>query len=205
MSDSSPRSWAPPDVDGPVVSSRGRSTSVADLNIKLEAARELLFEESRRRGYKQGMADVAVIRDQLRLDASRLHDILAQICSPLANLEDDLVTELTELALAIGKQLARRELRLEPTQVAAIVRETITLLPTNSREVRVLLHPADAAVLRDSLAPASAERAWQLLEDPVMSRGGCRVESEFARIDARFETRVAAITATLLDSSSAPA
>ncbi len=114
----------------------------------------------------------------------------------------ELVDELSGLALSIGKQLARRELHLDPAQVTAIVRETIALLPANSREIKVYLHPDDAAVLRDCLAPATLERAWALLEDPVMSRGGCRVASEHARIDARFESRVAAILVQLLPDTS---
>jgi hypothetical protein len=37
-----------------------------------------------------------------------------------------------------------------------------------------------------------------LLEDPLMSRGGCRVEAEASRIDARLETRVAAAMVAIL-------
>ena len=201
MSDSEARSWALPDVTGPVVASRSRSTSAADLSVHMSAAQQRSFAESRRRGLEQAALEANALQDQLRSTAAQLQQLLQQVSRPLAALENELTDELILLALSIGKQLARRELRIDPAQVAAIVRETIALLPANSRDVRVLLHPADAAVLRDNLAPASVERAWQLLEDPVMTRGGCRIESEHARIDSRFESRVAAIADQLLDAA----
>jgi flagellar assembly protein FliH len=36
------------------------------------------------------------------------------------------------------------------------------------------------------------------VEDPVMSRGGCRVSTETAQIDARLETRIGSVVSALL-------
>jgi flagellar assembly protein FliH len=186
------------------MASRGRSSSAANLSEQVLASQQRAFEEARQSGFARGMLEANAVRDQLLAESAMLGSAFSQAARPLAQLDDALVEELSQLALCVGKQLARRELRIDPAQVAAIVRETIGLLPANSRDVRVVLHPADAAVLRDKLAPASVERAWQLLEDPVMGRGGCRVESEHARIDARFESRVAAIASALLDPGTEP-
>ena len=196
--------WLLPNVAGPVVASRSRSSSAQDLSEQALATQQRVFEEARQLGFTQGMIEANAVRDQLLAEAARLNSALTQAAKPLAQLDSALLDELSQLALCVGKQLARRELRIDPAQVAAIVRETIALLPANSRDVRVVLHPADAAVLREKLAPASAERAWQLLEDPVMGRGGCRVLSEHVRIDASFEGRVAAIAGALLDPGSGP-
>jgi flagellar assembly protein FliH len=106
--------------------------------------------------------------------------------------------QLTELAIAIARQLLRRELKIDPSQVIAVVRETVALLPAAARDVRVLLHPEDAALLRERLVAPQIESAWTLLEDPMMSRGGCRVTAEAAQIDARVETRLAAVMSALL-------
>jgi flagellar assembly protein FliH len=54
-------------------------------------------------------------------------------------------------------------------------------------------------VVRERLAsPAGAERAWTIVEDPVMTRGGCRVTTETALIDARLETRINAVISSML-------
>jgi flagellar assembly protein FliH len=202
MSETQPKSWLLPDVAGPVVSSRSRSTSASDLTEQQRLARQQSFEEARRQGFANGMQEAQRLRDELQGQVDSLAAVLEAVACFKVSADVELVDELSSLALSIGKQLARRELRLDPAQVAAIVRETIALLPANSREIKVYLHPDDAVVLRDRLAPATLERAWDLLEDPVMSRGGCRVASEHASIDARFESRVAAILAQLLPETS---
>jgi flagellar assembly protein FliH len=92
----------------------------------------------------------------------------------------------------------RRELRTDPAQLIAIIRETVALLPAATRDVRVHLHPEDATIVREKLATPTADRAWTIVEDPVMTRGGCRVTTDTAHIDQRLETRIRNIMATLL-------
>jgi flagellar assembly protein FliH len=106
--------------------------------------------------------------------------------------------QLAALALIIARQLVRRELQLDPAQVIAVIRETVALLPVAARDVRVHLHPQDAAVVRERLATPASDRAWSLVEDPVMARGGCRVTTDTASIDARLETRINAVAVAVL-------
>ena len=51
---------------------------------------------------------------------------------------------------------------------------------------------------------ARAERAWTLVEDPTLARGGCLVRSDNSQIDARFESRVHAVLAAALGEQRAP-
>jgi flagellar assembly protein FliH len=52
--------------------------------------------------------------------------------------------------------------------------------------------------VRQHLAPTESERAWAIVEDPVMARGGCQITTSTSRIDARLETRLGAILSELL-------
>ena len=52
--------------------------------------------------------------------------------------------------------------------------------------------------MRERLGAGGGERAWSLIEDPTLTRGGCIVQSEASRIDARLESRIAAIAASAL-------
>jgi len=72
------------------------------------------------------------------------------------------------------------------------------LLPIAARNIKVHLHPDDAAILRDRLAAPVGEREWDLREDPLMARGGCRVTTDNASIDARFEASIGAAMRGLL-------
>ena len=88
--------------------------------------------------------------------------------------------------------------RTDPQQVIAVIRETLALLPVAAREVRLHLHPEDAALVRERLAEPNAERAWSVVEDPVIGRGGCRLTSENSSIDAQVESRLGAAIAAAL-------
>jgi flagellar assembly protein FliH len=53
-------------------------------------------------------------------------------------------------------------------------------------------------VVKQHLAPTENERAWTIIEDPVMARGGCQITTNTSRIDARLETRLGSILSELL-------
>jgi flagellar assembly protein FliH len=189
--------WRLPAVEGPII---GRTRE--DRRAAAEESARLALEQAQARGYEAGMAR-ARAETSARLAAleervQRLDAALHLLARPLEQLDADIESELARLSLAIGKQLARRELHVEPAQVIAIVRESLALLPAAAREVRVHLHPQDAATVREHLPAPASERAWTLVEDPTLSRGGCVVHSESARIDARLESRIAAVAASAL-------
>lgn len=196
MSDAS--RWRLPDVRGPVVAPRGRTPSVAAL---VEAEREAWrqgFERGRAEG--RAAAEAAQAAQAARLDelVARFASLCDQLARPIEPLDDDVAHQLARLALQVGAQLARRELAVDPAQVIAIIREAVGLLPLGAREVRVYVHPADGAAIRARLVESTGERAWTLLDDPVMARGGCRVATDHSSIDARLDSRLATIVASVL-------
>jgi len=181
-----------PEMLGPVVGRNGdRGTSVDALRA--------LRQEAETRGYEAGMAnaklEMAARIAALDARVRQLDTVLQFLSRPLQELDAQVDQELSQLALAVGKQLARRELRADPAQVIAVIRESLSLLPAAARDVRVHLHPEDATVVRERLSatPGDAPRAWTVVEDPTLSRGGCIVRSENSQIDARLESRVQAV------------
>jgi flagellar assembly protein FliH len=182
---------------GPVVGARGRTAGPRDLADADQAAWQSGFDAGQARGLKLGFEaaaeQIAARESLLAKHIANAEKLLEALAAPLRELDDKTERELCQLALAIGKQLARRELAADPSQVIAIVRDTVGLLPANARQVRVHLHPLDAAVVRDRLALPGQDAAWAIVEDPVMGRGGCRVSTENAQIDGRLESRVAAL------------
>ena len=189
--------WRLPEVEGPII---GRS-----LEARGAASEEpvrLVLKEAEVRGYEAGMAraraetgkQLAALEERVKRLGAALH-LLAR---PLEQLDAEMESDLAQLALAVGKQIARRELRIEPTQVIAILRESLAFLPAAAREVRVHLHPEDAATVREHLTAPTSGEAWTIVEDPTLSRGGCIVHSQSSRIDARLESRIAAVAASAL-------
>jgi flagellar assembly protein FliH len=158
-----------------------------------------LQAEAHKEAFDQGLAEGrAAGRAEVRAEVQRLAAMIHDLAKPFEVLDAEVERELLTLAMALARQIVRRELKADPAQIIGIVREAIAALPAASREVRVHLHPEDAAVVREHLAPTESERAWVMVEDPVMARGGCRITTATSRIDARLETRLAAILSELM-------
>ena len=189
--------WSPPQVEGahPARSREPRGPGVPTSGVSAA-------QQAEAAGYAAGLAraelEVNARLAQLGSRIERLDAVLRQLASPLKLMDAEVEQTLLALALAIGSQLARRALQAEPGQAIALVRECLKQLPLGAREIRVRLHPEDAALVREKLATPAGPSAWQLLEDPTLTRGGCLIESEHSRIDARFESRMNAIVASAL-------
>jgi flagellar assembly protein FliH len=192
--------WPLPAVEGPLANSLRdeRARAAGEQRAGPEAAR----------GYEAGLAraqaEMQPRLEELAARVRRLDAVLQLLAQPLRALDDEVEKQLLELAFAVGKQLARRELSAAPAQIVAILRECLEQLPLAAREVRVHLHPEDAAIVRERLAAPAEQRAWILVEDPTLARGGCLVRSDTSQIDARFESRVNAALASALGEQRAP-
>jgi flagellar assembly protein FliH len=197
--------WDLPTVAGTTIQGRRPGRTVGELQDVERRA----YQEAHAKGHAAGLAAARAesqqALNQLKAQAATFEKMLAAVSQPFSELDDQVEEQLVQLAVTVARQLVRRELRMDPAQVIAIIRETVALLPAATRDVRVHLHPDDAAVVRERLATPGTERAWTIVEDPVMTRGGCRVTTDTAQIDARLETRIQSIMTAMLGEERADA
>jgi flagellar assembly protein FliH len=189
--------WVAPDADAVARGARraAQGASFMSLGGRFPDLEREAFDAAHAAGLAEGRAAGQM---ELRRRTERLDALLSNLARPFADLDQEVEQQLVDLALALARQLVRRELRIDPTQVIAIVREAVSVLPVSARDVRVHLHPEDAAIVREYLAPTENVRAWKLVEDPVMMRGGCQVATSTSRVDARLETRLGKLVAELV-------
>jgi flagellar assembly protein FliH len=193
------RRWDLPSVEGAAMPRPGaKGVNVMHLSIVEREAWEHGYKDGHVEGVRKGEAELAKRINEVNVKIAALEAILGTLARPLEQLDEQVETELTRLALTVAKHLVRRELKIDPTQIIGIIRHTVSLLPLASRNIRVHLHPDDAIVVREKLAAPQGEQQWQISEDPLMARGGCRVTTDTSSIDARFETGVAAALSGLL-------
>lgn len=139
-------------------------------------------------GYEEGMA-------KAEQDGQRIQQLLGLLSEPLKELDEQIEQELVTLAMQVARHLVRREIKAEPGQVLAVVREAIAALPSSSRKVYFYLHPDDAELVRSAFTIDKASANWEITEDPTLTRGGCRVNTDVSRIDATVEKRLADVIA----------
>ena len=160
---------------------------IADIE---KAARE----EGFRSGYAEGLS---AGQQEIRQRAARLERLFDAMAEPLAGLDSRVEEELVELALAVARQLLRREIKTDPGQVMAVVREALAALPAAAGRIVVHLHPEDAEFLRETLPAVETERSWHLVADPSITRGGARLVTQTSHVEATLESRLNAVIAAI--------
>jgi flagellar assembly protein FliH len=185
-------------VSGKTIQGRRPGRTVSDLEEEERKMHREAMAKGREEGLAAARAESQKLLEQLKSQVARLESVIGTFAQPLREMDSQVEDQLVNLAMMIARQLVRRELKTDPAQVIAVIRETVGLLPASARDVRVHLHPEDANVIRERLAMPGSDRAWTIVEDPVMTRGGCRVTTDTAQIDARLETRINALMTAML-------
>lgn len=162
---------------------------------QLETLQKSAWDEAHARGLEAGRA---AGKAEIERKAARLEALLSAMTSPLADIDDQVEEELTQLALAVARQILRRELAIDPSHVIAAVREALNELPSSSRDIKVVLNPDDAQLVRDALSQPSGHANWEIVEDPVIAHGGCKVLSPNTTVDASLEARIRAVASRVL-------
>lgn len=180
------RAWEPPSMGAAAPGSAAPSSNLITA-AQIEQVQQQAYEEAYAVGLEEGRAAGL---QQAKAKAEEFERLLHALTKPFEELDETVEQELVALAVSLVRQLVRRELRADPGQIIAVVREAMGLLPVASRNIRVHLHPEDAALVREALSVSDEERAWSIVEDPVLSRGGCKVTTDYSQVDASLETRL---------------
>lgn len=160
---------------------------------ELEAIRQDAYNEGFSTGEKDGFhagqlkakqeADVV-----LQGKVAVLEQLMTQLFEPIA--EQDLALEraLVQLVSQMSREVIRRELLADSSQLTQVLREALKLLPMGAGNVRIHINPQDFELVK--ALRERHEESWRILEDEQLQPGGCRVESEHSLIDASIETRL---------------
>ncbi len=176
--------------DLPELSDSPGTTSVQKSNGNQQQDYKEGFERGHREGQEAG-------RQAIANQVASLEQLLCNLSSQLEELDQAVEEELLALALAVGRELAGREISTHPEQVVALVRKAVAVLPSASRDIRIRLHPEDVRLVRELLSEPGGNRQWELIDDATLKRGGCQVSTETSQVDASVETRLNTIMTAL--------
>jgi len=179
----------------PEVKSEGNRQAKPVTARQLEEIQNQAREEGFQQGLREGR-DAGLKELQARVGV--LEQLLQTLDKPFTQLDEAVEQQLARLAMLVARQLVRRELKTEPEQVVGVVREALAALPVAVRNVRLMLNPEDAALVRQAMPAGQGEQQMQIVEDPVQTRGGCRVLTDSSQIDASVEARLNAVIANVL-------
>lgn len=186
-----PERWQYPDVS--LESESKQATGILTAE-KLEAIQNQAYQQAYEEGFAKGFADG---QDKGKQSLAALLAVIeksaAQIETPLEQLDNLVVDQMVELVVAITRQLIRREMKTEPGEIVAVVREAVSLLPVSENRINISLHPEDVALLNDIFQSKSDTEHWHFVEDIALQRGDCKISTAFSTIDASLDTRLFSI------------
>ncbi len=173
-----------------------------DPAASVESIRAAAFEEGRRRGREEGIAEAARQRhDEERASAGslaqRVETIVTDLDQSLAALEESLANRMLGLSLQMAAQVVRTHVDTHPDAVLPPLREAIADVLAEARRLVLRIAPADEAVVREALGELIASGRCDLRIDLSLRPGGCMVDSPMAAIDASLETRWRHVLAAL--------
>ena len=184
---------------------RSSTTSVdaKPKSIKVEVPTAEKISEIQAQAYQEGFSQghregLEAGKEEIRAGIEQFNNLMAALSTPFEQLDLQVEQELLALVTALTRQLVRRQVKLDPGEIIPVIREAVAALPTAARDVRLYLNPEDAAMVRESLSVAEEKRTWEIVDDPVLTRGDCRVVSDTSLIDASLETRLNALMTSLM-------
>lgn len=187
-----PSAAPPPPPPGP------SAESVAELAEQLTRARE----EARAQGYAAGLeSGYAEGLQQGHLaaqqDLQQIQQIASTFGGEVAHANEVIANDVLDLALDVAKAVLKTALTVRPEIVVPLVGDAIRYLPTLQQPALLFLNPQDALLIKEHMEDELTKAGWRLAEDPLMERGGCRVETASNQIDASMQTRWQRIAAAL--------
>ena len=191
--------WQPPEFDEATTEEEvfvaTSYDSTASRDVDTLAIREAAQQEGFREGYEEGQQ---AARNEIERLREKLEASLDFIANPVAQIDRQVETELLELALAVAKQILRREITLDPKHLMGLIREAIKQLPSNTQKIMIHLCPDDARMLREMLHDSDHEQHWQIIDDPALKQGDCKIHADSAFIDASIDALISRLAAEML-------
>ncbi len=147
----------------------------------IEAARveaERIREQAREEGHREGVSQVMEALEQARSEYDRTMQAAEQ--------------DMLELAMRMAERIVRHQIELAPELAKDLIDESLDLV-RDKRQIMVIVHPEDLPILeqwRSQLEMGVEASYIHFEEDERIGRGGCMIETEAGRVDARLEVQL---------------
>ena len=156
------------------------------------------MDAGKKAGHEQALAEH---REQLGNVLRSVTAIANELDERRCELEVAAEREVIELAIAIAERVTKRLGAMDPAVLTANVSEALKLV-VHAADVRMAIHPAQKAALTDALPRLRME--WpalghvELIEDPAIASGGCRLFTHRGSFDADLDVQLRNIAAALV-------
>jgi len=173
----------------------------AQILVKAQQEAQVIRKQAETDGRKAALAAMEqTVEKQLAKQLGTLLPALRQVVQEIRDAKQAWLTQwengAVHLATAIAARVIRREVSAHPEITTALAREALELA-AGSSQLRIYLNPADHAALGSQVQTLAKELSplalVEIVADPQITAGGCRVETRFGTIDQQIEAQLARI------------
>ena len=182
------------------VKSEAKLEAQQKVEIFKKETYDLAYKEGYQSGLEQGINEGAeqgrMEAKELALKESRdvlspklveLDALLLMLKQPYNQLEKQVFSELTELALHVAQTVIKKEVSAHKEWVLEAIEEAVYALPDEAKSFSIELHPEDLVVLKAlNHAPASE---WDVTENNALLQGTCLVKQGNSSVLNSWKTR----------------
>ena len=168
------------------------------------------LEEGRREGLNRGAEEGRAAGKQAALEEHRaqlteavkaLTEAATDLDAARAELEAAALEEVVALAIAVARRVTKRQGLLEPAVLTENLREAMKLV-VRAGDVKVAIHPSQRQTLEVALPALRLELPRlghvELVDDPAVEPGGCRLYAGDGQIDAGLDEQLDRVVEDLL-------
>ena len=199
----SAKTWSIPSVDKPsketVTTYNEGLASVCSQVPTLKDIEDLqkrAYDESYQTGYEEGKKKAEF---ELKEKLGSAQTLLDELTEPVKLIDTEVKQQLVQLALAVAKQIAKSEISVNPEKLLKLIEHGVMSLPESPINVYVHLNPEDLSALKPVLEANKKSRAWSIVEDVALARGGCKLYTENSSVDLSIDAQIAKIASRFLD------
>jgi flagellar assembly protein FliH len=185
----------------------GQRLRTAERALGFTEGRGEGLARGREEGRAEGMAEaMAEHRSSLTRLITALHDAALQVEQSRRELQEQALTEVVRLAITIAGRITKRQASLDPGVLSENIIAAVKLA-VHSTDLRIAIHPGQRHLLLEILPKLSLQ--WpslqhvELIEDPTLEAGGCRIYTRHGMVDADLNQQLDRIAAELLPCRSA--
>ena len=155
-------------------------------------------DEGRKAGQQQALEEQ---RAALTQAVGALATAARTLDAARAELESMALEEVVELALSVARRVTKRQGMCDPAVLTENLREAMKIV-VHAGDVKVAFHPFQRQTLDTALPALKLEFPRlghvELVDDPTISPGGCRVFAGTGQVDATLDEQLDRIAADLL-------
>lgn len=153
------------------------------------------YQQGYQAGLAQGLADADQQNNEERMKlVQSMASLLANFQQALNGLDDLIVPKLADLALIAAQKMVGELPKTEHQQLMITIQSLIKQLPILSEHVQLHVNPTDISSVEVILEEELNKYQWQLVSEPSIESGGCKLFTDKNEIDATLTSRWQTIT-----------